>query len=282
MGEDWGGSKMKYTELEITKIEDGISSEIVIAFLAEIGYDSFSEIDSGLKAYIVSNKFDESLLKEIISKISFEYLFSEIKDQNWNAVWESNFEAVVIADRCIVRAPFHKADKKYEMDIIIEPRMSFGTAHHETTEMMIEWTLETDLKNKTVLDMGCGTGILAIIASKKGASEVVAIDNDEWAYNNSLENIQRNNTTDIDVYQGDASLLGNKKYDIIFANINRNILLKDLPAYVNCLNQNGMIFLSGFYEIDIEVIEELANKLQLKIASIKLKNGWASVCFFND
>ena len=273
---------MKYTELEITKIEDGISSEIVIAFLAEIGYDSFSEIDSGLKAYIVSNKFDESLLKEIISKISFEYLFSEIKDQNWNAVWESNFEAVVIADRCIVRAPFHKADKKYEMDIIIEPRMSFGTAHHETTEMMIEWTLETDLKNKTVLDMGCGTGILAIIASKKGASEVVAIDNDEWAYNNSLENIQRNNTTDIDVYQGDASLLGNKKYDIIFANINRNILLEDLPVYVNCLNQNGMIFLSGFYESDIEVIEELANRLQLKIASIKLKNGWASVCFFND
>jgi len=282
LGEGWGGSKMKYNELEITKIEDGISSEIVIAFLAEIGYDSFSEIDSGLKAYIVSENFNENLLKGIISKISFEYSFSEIKDQNWNAVWESNFEAVVIADRCIVRAPFHKADKKYEMDIIIEPRMSFGTAHHETTEMMIEWTLETDLKNKTVLDMGCGTGVLAIIASKKGASEVVAIDNDEWAYNNSLENIKRNNTTDIDVYQGDASLLGNKKYDIIFANINRNILLKDLPAYVNCLNQNGMIFLSGFYEIDIEVIEELANKLQLKIASIKLKNGWASVCFFND
>ena len=271
---------MKYTELKISKIEDGISSEIIIAFLAEIGYESFSETDDGVKAYIETDKFDEDKLKEILSNISFEYSFSKIKDQNWNAVWESNFQSVVIAGKCIVRAPFHKPDKKYEMEIIIEPRMSFGTAHHETTELMIEWMLETELKDKVVLDMGCGTGVLAIIASKKGAYIVDAIDNDEWAYNNSLENIQKNNTPDINVYHGDAGLLGNKKYDVIFANINRNILLNDLPEYVKCLNQNGKIFLSGFYEDDIEVIEELANKLQLKMTSIKLKNNWASVCFF--
>ncbi len=273
---------MKYTELEINKIENGISTEIIIAYLAEIGFESFSETDTGLKAYIESEKFDESLVKEIISKINFEYSFTEIQDRNWNAVWESNFQAVVIADKCMVRAPFHKADDNYEMDIIIEPRMSFGTAHHETTEMMIEWILETDLTNKTVLDMGCGTGVLAIIASKKNASEITAIDNDEWAYNNTIENIQKNNTPDIEVYQGDAGLLGNKKYDIIFANINRNILLDDLPVYVKCLNEKGMIFLSGFYEKDIKVIEKLANKLQLKIVSIKLKNNWASLCFLEN
>ena len=273
---------MKYTELEIKKIEDGISSEVVIAFLAEIGYDSFSETDAGLKAYIESEEFDENLVKEILTKVSFKYSFTEIQDQNWNAVWESNFQPVVIAGKCIVRAPFHKADDNYEMDIIIEPRMSFGTAHHETTEMMIEWMLETDLTNKTVLDMGCGTGVLAIIASKKNASEITAIDNDEWAYNNTIENIQKNNTPNIEVYQGDASLLGIKKYDIIFANINRNILLNDLPVYVKCMNENGKIFLSGFYEKDIEAIEKLTNKLQLKIVSIKLKNNWASVCFFRE
>ena len=273
---------MKYTELEIKKIKDGISSEVVIAFLAEIGYDSFSETDAGLKAYIESEKFDENLVKEILANVSFKYSFTEIQDQNWNAVWESNFQPVVIAGKCIVRAPFHKADDNYEMDIIIEPRMSFGTAHHETTEMMIEWMLETDLTNKTVLDMGCGTGVLAIIASKKNASEITAIDNDEWAYNNTIENIQKNNTPNIEVYQGDASLLGNKKYDIIFANINRNILLNDLPVYVKCMNENGKIFLSGFYEKDIEAIEKLTNKLQLKIVSIKLKNNWASVCFFRE
>lgn len=273
---------MKYTELEIKKIKDGISSEVVIAFLAEIGYDSFSETDAGLKAYIESEKFDENLVKEILANVSFKYSFTEIQDQNWNAVWESNFQPVVIAGKCIVRAPFHKADDNYEMDIIIEPRMSFGTAHHETTEMMIEWMLETDLTNKTVLDMGCGTGVLAIIASKKNASEITAIDNDEWAYNNTIENIQKNNTPNIEVYQGDASLLGIKKYDIIFANINRNILLNDLPVYVKCMNENGKIFLSGFYEKDIEAIEKLTNKLQLKIVSIKLKNNWASVCFFRE
>ncbi len=273
---------MKYTELKINKIENGISTEIIIAYLAKIGYDSFSETDAGLKAYIESEKFNENLVKEILAKVSFKYSFTEIQDQNWNAVWESNFQPVVIAGKCMVRAPFHKADDNYEMDIIIEPRMSFGTAHHETTEMMIEWMLETDLTNKTVLDMGCGTGVLAVIASKKNASEITAIDNDEWAYNNTIENIQKNNTPNIEVYQGDASLLGNKKYDIIFANINRNILLNDLPVYVKCMNENGKIFLSGFYENDIEAIEKLTNKLQLKIVSIKLKNNWASVCFFRE
>lgn len=273
---------MTFTELEIKNIQKGISTEIIIAYLSQIGYDSFRETSEGLRAYIDSGNFDEEKIKEILTNIFFEYNFTEIKDQNWNEVWESNFEAVVIAGKCLVRAPFHKADKKYEMEIIIEPRMSFGTAHHETTKMMIEWALETDLKNKKVLDMGCGTGVLAIIAAKKDASVVVAIDNDEWAFNNSNENIQKNNTPEISVLHGDATLLGINKFDIIFANINRNILLNDLPVYAKCLNENGMIFLSGFYENDIKVIEKLANKLMLKVDCFKKDNNWVSLRLLED
>jgi ribosomal protein L11 methyltransferase len=188
---------------------------------------------------------------------------------------------VLIAEKCFIRAPFHEHNPDAEFEIVIEPKMSFGTAHHETTSLMIEFLLEEDLRNKSVLDMGAGTGILAILSHLKGAQPVTAIDNDEWAYLNNIENTTRNNAEAIQVKLGDASLLTeNEKYDIIIANINRNILLNDLPAYVNVLNNNGIIFLSGFYlGEDLEMIKQKCNALGLQFVVAKEKNKWCAARF---
>jgi ribosomal protein L11 methyltransferase len=199
---------------------------------------------------------------------------------NWNAEWEKNFNPIVVGDQCAIRAPFHDPfDVKY--DIIIEPKMSFGTGHHETTHMMIEHILASDFTNKSVLDMGCGTGVLAILSKKNGAEVVEAIDIDNWCYLNSLENISRNDCAEISVLQGDASLLKGKRFDVIIANINRNILLKDLSTYAACLNENGSLFLSGFYDSDCELIESSCLKLGLKFETKRIRNSWVALKFVN-
>jgi ribosomal protein L11 methyltransferase len=200
----------------------------------------------------------------------------EIEQENWNATWEQNFNPILVGGVCAVRAPFHeKTEVAY--DIVIEPKMSFGTGHHETTHMMLQHILDHDFWGKAVLDMGSGTGVLAILAEKKGAKAVDAVDFDNWCYLNALENVERNNCKNIRVYEGDAALLKGKKYDIILANINRNILLEDLPHYVKCLNTNGLLFLSGFYKEDIIAISAKCGELGLKFEKNLEKNNWVAV-----
>jgi ribosomal protein L11 methyltransferase len=258
--------------------------EILIAELGFAGFESFVETKTGVTAYIQKEDWNTNILDgiQILKSEEFKinYTFNEIEQTNWNAEWESNFNPIVVDDICTVRAPFHDIPTT-EYDIIIEPKMSFGTGHHETTHMMIQHILKNDFEGKHVLDMGCGTGVLAILAEKKGAKAIDAIDIDNWCYINSLENVERNNCQNISVYEGDASFLKNKKYDIIIANINRNILLADMSTYINCLNDEGILLLSGFYENDIPSIEDECVKYELKLDETIKRNNWVSLKFLN-
>jgi ribosomal protein L11 methyltransferase len=278
---------MKYYEITVTLPVIEPWKEIFVSLLADMGCESFAdgETENILFAYISENNYDADILNDFFakysSKLDFQYTITEIEQQNWNAIWESNYEPVMIAGRCFIRAPFHHQNPEAEYEIVIEPKMSFGTAHHETTSLMIEFLLEENLQNKSVLDMGAGTGILAILSHLKGANPITAIDNDEWAYLNNIENNTRNNAEKIKVVLGDASLLNdNEKYDVIIANINRNILLNDLPTYIKVLNNNGVIFLSGFYmDEDLEIITQKCNELELKFVAVKEKNRWCAARF---
>ncbi len=256
------------------------ASDILIAELGEVGFESFEENEEGVLAYIQKVDWAEGILNSIQilmnPKIQISYNFKEIEQENWNITWESNFNPIQVGDQCAVRAPFHeKSDVQF--DIVIEPKMSFGTGHHETTHMMLQFILETDFKGKSVLDMGSGTGILAILASMKEASEVEAIDIDNWCYQNALENVGRNNCANITVLEGDSNLLKEKKYNIIIANINRNILLEDIPVYAHSLTENGILFLSGFYKEDIPIISEKCSETRLRFEKNLEKNNWVAV-----
>ena len=209
-------------------------------------------------------------------EFTISYTIEEIEQVNWNEEWEKNFEPIDVDGNCHVRAPFHPKTEA-EFDIIIEPKMSFGTGHHETTHMMIQHLLETDVTNLKTLDMGCGTAILAILAEMKGAKPIDAIDIDNWCYLNSIENAERNNCSEITVYEGDASLVVGKKYDLIIANINRNILLNDMQQYVDCLNENGTLLLSGFYTEDIPIINESCVNKGLTYIKQFERNNWVSL-----
>jgi len=258
--------------------------EILIAELGYAGFESFVETEEGVTAYIQKEEWRLAILDDIqiLNSDEFEITFTyeEIEQTNWNEAWEKNFNPIVVDDICAVRAPFHKKFNT-QYDIIIEPKMSFGTGHHETTHMMIQHILKNDFKGKSVLDMGCGTGVLAILAEMKEAKTLDAIDIDNWCYLNSLENVGRNNCSQITVLEGDASLLKEKNYDIIIANINRNILLNDIPTYVNSLNKHGILFLSGFYNSDISVIEDECNRHMLKLNEKIEKNNWVALKFLN-
>lgn len=259
-------------------------TEILIAELGYAGFESFVEQEDGVIAYIQKKDWNAEILNdiEILSNDEFEISYSkiEIEQQNWNQEWERNFHPIVVDGLCTVRAPFHEVPDT-EFDIVIEPKMSFGTGHHETTHMMIQFLLKNDLEGKSVLDMGCGTGVLAIVAEKSGAAAIDAIDVDNWCYLNAQENVARNNCSAIQVYEGDASLLSKKRYDVIIANINRNILLEDIPVYANCLNEDGMLFLSGFYSDDIPKIQERCAEFSLKFIENLEKNLWVAVKFIN-
>ena len=278
---------MNYYEISITFSEVFPWKEIFISLLADLGCESFAdgETENVLLGYISEDNYDEEKIKvffeEYQAETDFNYSVHKIEQQNWNAVWESNYEPVLIAERCFIRAPFHEPNLNAEYEIVIEPKMSFGTAHHETTSLMIEFLLEEELRNKSVLDMGAGTGILAILSHLRGASPIIAIDNDEWAYLNNIENNARNNAETIQVKLGDASLLSeNEKYDVIIANINRNILLNDLHIYVKSLHKTGIIFLSGFYVgKDWEMITQKCNEFGLQLEAVKEKNLWCAAKF---
>ena len=261
-----------------------LGSEILVAELGELPFESFIDSDSGIVAYIQKQFWTENILDDlhILSSPEFQvsYTIEEIDQVNWNEEWEKNFEAIEVDGICHVRAPFHpKKDAKF--DIVIEPKMSFGTGHHETTHMMIQHLLETDVAEKKTLDMGCGTAILAILAEMKGAQPIDAIDIDNWCYLNSIENAERNNCTQISVYEGDAYLLKGKKYDLIIANINRNILLNDMQTYVDCLNKDGILLLSGFYTDDIPFIDASCTEKGLTYVKKFERNNWVSLKYIN-
>ena len=258
------------------------ATEILIAELGDVGFESFVEHDNGVTAYIQKIEWNPNILDNLYVlgsnefKISFSYI--EVIQTNWNKEWEKNFNPIQVDNLVSIRAPFHK-NPSLKFDIVIEPKMSFGTGHHETTHMMIQHLLALDLENKKVLDMGCGTGILAIFAEKKGAQPIDAIDIDNWCYQNSLENVQRNGCTHIIVLEGDSSLLKQKKYDIIIANINRNILISDMKTYTECLNKNGILLLSGFYKEDVIIIENEVTKHGLSFENLLQKNNWVALKF---
>lgn len=269
-------------EFKVSPLQPGV--EILIAELGYAGFESFVETEFGVTAYIQKEEWNANILEDIqiLDSDEFEitFQFNDIEQTNWNEEWEKNFNPIIVDNLCSVRAPFHeKPNTTY--DIIIEPKMSFGTGHHETTHMMIQHILKNNFKNKSVLDMGCGTGVLAILAEIKGAKPIDAVDYDNWCYLNSLENVQRNNCKHISVIEGDASVLKGETYDVIIANINRNILLKDMKTYVSCLNKNGMLFLSGFYNTDIPIIQSECEKLLLKFEEKLERNNWVSLKFLN-
>jgi len=255
-------------------------TDILIAELGELGFESFVEQGTGVLAYIQKKDWREGMLDvplaELAPDCEIRWTLKEIQQQNWNQEWERNFHPIRVGDDCMVRAPFHEAPG-LDYDIVIEPKMSFGTGHHETTHMMLQHILETELKGKSVLDMGCGTGVLAILAHKRGAARVDAIDVDPWCHLNSLENVQRNQCPGIRVEQGDSGLLEGRTYDTILANINRNILLGDIPIYARCLRQGGSLFLSGFYKEDLEAISEKCRAHGLEIEKKLDRNNWIAV-----
>ena len=258
------------------------ATEILIAELGDVGFESFVEHDNGVTAYIQKIEWNPNILDNLYVLGSNEFIISfsyfEVIQTNWNKEWEKNFNPIQVDGQVSIRAPFHE-NPSLKFDIVIEPKMSFGTGHHETTHMMIQHLLALDLENKKVLDMGCGTGILAIFAEKKGAQPIDAIDIDNWCYQNSLENIQRNGCNHITVLEGDSSLLKQKKYDIIIANINRNILISDMKTYTECLNKNGILLLSGFYKEDVIIIENEVTKHGLSFENLLQKNNWVALKF---
>lgn len=256
------------------------ATEILIAELGNVGFESFVENDNGVIAYIQKQEWSSKILDQlfILDSPEFEISFShhEVVQTNWNKEWEKNFNPIQVDGQVSVRAPFHE-NPSLNFDIVIEPKMSFGTGHHETTHMMIQHLLALDLNNKRVLDMGCGTGILAIFAEMKGANPIDAIDIDNWCYQNSLENVQRNDCHHITVLEGDASLLKENKYDLIIANINRNILLSDMKTYTDCLHEKGILLLSGFYKEDVAIIEDEVTKCRLIFQKMIQKNNWVAL-----
>jgi ribosomal protein L11 methyltransferase len=257
---------------------------ILVAMLSSLGFESFIDNGAVLSGYVPLHLFNRKDLEATIQKIlkgGIKYSQTEqtIKDKNWNEIWEHNYDMVIIDQTCQIRAPFHDRLENIPYSILIEPKMSFGTGHHATTSLMISSLLKLDVYNKKILDMGCGTGVLAILASKMGARSVVAIDIEEWAFKNTIENISLNSATNVKPIQGSRSTIKNLTFNIIMANINRNVLLDDMPYYANSLKDEGLLLLSGFFESDVLDIVDRAHQCNLTNIQTKHENKWACVLF---
>ena len=274
---------MNYYACSFSNPDNEVLKDMFMELLGTIGFDSFMDTEDGFEAYCQESALDETELDEILRMEQFanvSLLKKElIPDQDWNATWEASYDPVIINELCRIRAPFHKVEGTYKYDLVIEPKMSFGTAHHETTSQIIELMLQSEFSGLNVLDMGSGTGVLAILAKKLGSAMTVAIDNDEWAYRNAIDNIRLNDENEIVVELGDATSLNDRQFDVILANINRNILLRDMKEYVKSLVENGRIFFSGFYEEDLVLIQNEAERLGLKYVNHVTKNNWTAAVF---
>lgn len=262
---------------QVDPIEPG--ADILIALLSEFDFESFSNTESGFEAYIQKELDNPELIQEIqLEDIKFSYTTKEIAKQNWNEEWEKNFSRVFVEDLCCIRASFHQPPEKVKYDIVITPKMSFGTGHHDTTWLMCQSMANVDFKGKKVLDMGCGTGVLAILAKKLGATEITGIDIEDWSVENAIENSEINQAKDIKYLHGDASLLpGTEHFDIILANINKNILKQDLPAYYRSMKNSGILLLSGFFTVDVTELKQEAEKCGFKYLDSYNKNEWAVI-----
>lgn len=278
---------MKYLEFIFhTEPCTEVVNDVLSAVLGEVGFESFVEQEGGIAAYIQTSLYDEEALKSALDSFpladtTLTYTYKEAEDKDWNEEWEKNFfQPIVIGNRCVIHSTFHHDVPQAEYDIVINPQMAFGTGHHETTSLIIGELLEADLQGKALLDMGCGTSILAILARMRDAAPCTAIDIDEWCVRNSLENIELNHVDSISVFQGDASILPDKgPFDVVIANINRNILLNDMKHYVARMNPGARLFMSGFYTDDIPAIREEAERNGLRFVHHKEKNRWAAVQF---
>lgn len=273
---------MKTFEYSFTAPSSDIQHDILITMLADMGFDSFMDEDRGLKAYCTDDNRDDSAVENLLADPAFFDIHllkvEEMPDKDWNELWEVSYQPVVVNERCRVRAPFHQPDPSFEFDLVIEPKMSFGTANHETTAQIIQLMLETDFQGKEVLDMGSGTAVLAILAKKLGSTRTVAIDNDEWAFRNAFTNEGLNGISDIEIVLGDAlSIKG--MFDVVLANINRNILLRDMHHYVEAMRHDAHIFFSGFYTEDLGSIKAEAERLGLSYCRHLSRNNWVAAEF---
>jgi ribosomal protein L11 methyltransferase len=273
---------MKTFEYTFTAPSSDIQHDMLTTMLADMGFDSFMDEEHSLKAYCSAENRDDLAVENLLSDPAFFDMHllnvEEMPDKDWNELWEASYQPVVVNERCRVRAPFHQPDPSFEFDLVIEPKMSFGTANHETTAQIIQLMLETDFQGKEVLDMGSGTAVLAILAKKLGATRTVAIDNDEWAYRNAFTNCELNDISDIEIVLGDALAIQGQ-YDVVLANINRNILLRDMHYYVHSMHQNAHIFFSGFYTEDLDSIKTEAQLLGLRYCRHLSRNNWVAAEF---
>lgn len=278
---------MRYieTRFEVRAGDVTLVTDLLAALLADAGYETFVPDDTGVTAYIPADKYDESLLPDIVSEVPVagEISFDSrpIADKDWNEEWEKNyFRPIVVGSECVIHSTFHTDVPAARYDIVIDPKMAFGTGHHETTSLMLESMLSCDFTGKEVLDMGCGTAILAILASMRGARRVTAIDIDEWAAENAAENIRLNHIKNIDVWQGGAERLdGSRTFDIVLANINRNIHLENMAAYAAVMKPDAAIYMSGFYTADLPLLQAEAARYSLHFRSHREKNNWAVALF---
>lgn len=274
---------MSYIELIVIVEPKEQGTDILIAELSEIGFESFVDADNGFSAYIKEEQYFENEVKSMFSNYSdllkISYDSKIIQQQNWNKEWESNFQPIDVEGKCYIRAPFHESQKRFMYDVIIEPKMSFGTGHHYTTQLMIQKLMKLEIKNKSLLDMGCGTGVLAILASLMGANPITAIDCDDWSYENSIENLQKNNINNVIVHKGNAEILAGKLFHTILANINKNVLLMDMPVYVQSLEKEGNLVLSGFFETDVIELTQKAIDLGLKLEEKVVNDQWTVLHF---
>ncbi len=277
--------------IELRFILDTEFNEILVAELGEIGFESFIDTENGLNAYIQADLYDENNITEIAQTYQETFTFSfetiVVPKMNWNEEWEKNYPPIIVAEQCIVKASFHQIEQKYPYEITINPKMSFGTGHHETTALMLENQLSVNHKDKNIVDVGCGTGILAIMAYKLGAKSAVAFDIEEWAVENTKENFSLNNCpvdnqshNQSHIFMGTIKDIDPKSsFDIVLANINRNVLLAEIPTYTQVLAENGFLLVSGFYEQDMEDISKVATSVGLQKISYKVKNNWTSIIF---
>lgn len=271
-----------YVEYTFTVTPTVPWNDVLASELGVYGFESFMETETGLLAYVQKDADKDDLIKDLEllqnELVDIAFAKADIPATNWNHEWESNFSPILVQDRCEVRAPFHQSHN-VEYDIVIEPKMSFGTGHHQTTFMMMEHLLEIDVSGQKVLDMGSGTGVLAILAQMRGANAVDAIDYDTWCFENAQENVERNKADKVTVILGAVEQLKDRHYDTIIANINRNILLADIGAYATCLSSGGHLLLSGFYEEDLDAIKDACTVAGLEYLDHKKKDNWVAPIF---